>query len=56
LLDAIKGFPGTVMMVSHDRHFLRALANRVFEVDRQEIRIYDMGWDDYIAWRARSAN
>ncbi len=54
LLDAIRGFPGTVMMVSHDRHFLRAIATRVFEVDRQEIRMYDMGWDDYIAWKARS--
>src|SRR6185312_2191112 len=33
LLNAIKNFDGTVMLVSHDRHFLKEIASRVFEVD-----------------------
>ena len=48
LLNAIKNFDGTVMIVSHDRHFLRAVANRVFEVDHGEVRIYEGGYDSYL--------
>lgn len=49
LLEAIKNFPGTVMIVSHDRHFLRAVTNRVFEVDKNQIRIYDGDYEYYHA-------
>jgi ATP-binding cassette subfamily F protein 3 len=34
LLEALKNYDGTVMLVSHDRHFLRELTNRVWEVDK----------------------
>lgn len=47
LLRAIKEFPGTVMIVSHDRHFLREITTRVFEVDRNQIRIYDGSYEYY---------
>lgn len=47
LLDAIKNFPGTVMIVSHDRHFLREVTTRVFEVDKNQIRIYDGDYEYY---------
>lgn len=47
LLEAIKNFPGTVMIVSHDRHFLRAITTRVFEVDKNQIRIYDGDYEYY---------
>ncbi len=48
LLDAIRKFDGTVALVSHDRHFLRAVAKRVFEVDRGSMRAYDGDFDYYI--------
>ena len=41
LLKALKEFEGTVMYVSHDRHFLHGLSNRVFEVDKGGIRVFD---------------
>ncbi|MGZ3774854.1 MAG: ABC-F family ATP-binding cassette domain-containing protein [Bdellovibrio sp.] len=47
LLEAIKNFPGTVMIVSHDRHFLRAITTRVFEVDKNQIRIYEGDYEYY---------
>lgn len=50
LLDAIKNFQGTVMLVSHDRHFLKQIANRVFEVDRNHLRTYDGNFDYYL-WK-----
>lgn len=50
LLDAILRFDGTVMIVSHDRHFLHQLSTRVLEVDRNEIRSYEGGFD-YYQWK-----
>ncbi|QDK37279.1 ABC-F family ATP-binding cassette domain-containing protein [Bdellovibrio sp. NC01] len=47
LLDAIKEFPGTVLIVSHDRHFLKAVTTRVFEVDKNQLRIYEGDYDYY---------
>jgi ATP-binding cassette subfamily F protein 3 len=55
LLDAIKGFDGTVMIVSHDRHFLTQLATRVFEVDKHSIRVFDGGFDYYLWKKAEEA-
>ena len=52
LLEAIKNFDGTVMIVSHDRHFLRAISNRVFEVDRNELRTYDGNFEYYL-WKKK---
>jgi ATP-binding cassette subfamily F protein 3 len=48
LLEAIKEFPGTVMVVSHDRHFLREITTRVFEVDKHQLRVYDGNYDYYL--------
>lgn len=47
LLEAIQNFDGTVMLVSHDRYFLRAITNRVFEVDHGALRIYEGSYEDY---------
>lgn len=48
LLDAVKNFPGTVIIVSHDRYFLREITTRVFEVDKNKVSIYDGSWDYYL--------
>ena len=48
LLNALRNFTGTVVLVSHDRHFLRCLINRVFEIDHGEMRIYNGSYDYYL--------
>ncbi len=48
LLKALKEFSGTVVLVSHDRHFLRSLATRVFEIDHGELRIYEGSYQYYL--------
>lgn len=48
LLKAIKDFPGTVMMVSHDRYFLREITTRVFEIDKNKLTTYDMTYPEYL--------
>jgi len=49
LLDAIKRFQGTVMIVSHDRFFLRAITTRVFELDRHRLLTYDGDFEYYLS-------
>lgn len=49
LLKAIQEFDGTVMLVSHDRHFLRSIAHRVFEVDHGALRVYEGNYDYYLS-------
>ncbi len=51
LLAALQQFEGTVILVSHDRHFLTSLVNRVFEIDHGELRIYE---GDYAYYRRES--
>lgn len=48
LLEAVTNFPGTVMIVSHDRHFLRKMTTRVFRLDKHELTVYDGTWDYYL--------
>jgi ATP-binding cassette subfamily F protein 3 len=48
LLTALKNFSGTVVLVSHDRHFLKSLINRVFEIDHGEMRIYNGHYEYYL--------
>lgn len=49
LLKAIQNFEGTVALVSHDRHFLRQIATRVFEIDHGALRIYEGNYDYYLS-------
>lgn len=48
LLSALKEFDGTIMIVSHDRYFLRGIVNRVFEIDHGHLSIYDGNYDYYL--------
>jgi ATP-binding cassette subfamily F protein 3 len=49
LLNALADFAGTVVLVSHDRHFLRLLVDRVIEVDHGEMRLYEGDYDYYLS-------
>lgn len=53
LLESIKRFPGTVMIVSHDRYFLREIATRVFELDKHHLNIYEGGFNYYLEKKAQ---
>jgi ATP-binding cassette subfamily F protein 3 len=48
LLAALQNFSGTVVLVSHDRHFLRCLINRVFEIDHGEMLVYNGNYEYYL--------
>jgi ATP-binding cassette, subfamily F, member 3 len=48
LLDALKRFPGTVVLVSHDRYILNQLVNEVVEVGHGKAIRYLGNYDDYL--------
>jgi ATP-binding cassette subfamily F protein 3 len=48
LLEALKSFEGTIMFVSHDRHFLNELAQEVYEVNQGHIQIYPGNYQYYL--------
>ena len=50
---ALEDFPATVLLVSHDRALLDAVAERTLAIEDGTIRSYDGGWADYV--RARDA-
>jgi ATP-binding cassette subfamily F protein 3 len=52
LLEALKGFPGTVLLVSHDRFILNELVNEVVEVGRGHAIRYLGNYDDYLRKKA----
>jgi len=49
LLEALREFDGTLMIVSHDRYFLRHLTNRVFEIDHGSLKVYEGGYGEYLS-------
>ena len=54
LLQALSKFTGTVVLVSHDRYFLRSLVGRVFEIDHGEMIIYEGSYEYYLTKTERS--
>jgi ATPase subunit of ABC transporter with duplicated ATPase domains len=49
LINALSEFEGTMLFVSHDRHFLAALSNRVLELTPDGIHQYGGGYTEYVA-------
>ncbi|MCP4721634.1 MAG: ABC-F family ATP-binding cassette domain-containing protein, partial [Desulfobacteraceae bacterium] len=53
LLHALKQFTGTIVLVSHDRHFLRCLVDRVFEIDQGKMVAYKGDYEYYLSKTGR---
>jgi ATP-binding cassette subfamily F protein 3 len=48
---ALEAFPGTVLLVSHDRALLDAVAERTLAIEGRTLRSYDGGWADLVRRR-----
>ena len=48
LIKALAAYEGTMLFVSHDRHFLGALSNRVLELTPNGIQQYGGGYTEYV--------
>jgi ATP-binding cassette subfamily F protein 3 len=52
LNQALQGFEGSVILVSHDRHLLRSVCDDLWLVDDGKVDVFDDGIDDYPRWLA----
>ena len=48
LVEGLKAFPGTLILVSHDRWFVSHLATRIVEIRPDEVRDYHGTYEDYV--------
>ena len=57
LVQALNQYEGTYVVVSHDRHFVSQVANKIWYIDNQEIKAYPGTLAEYNMWMAeREAN
>jgi heme-transporting ATPase len=55
LIKALAAYDGTMLFVSHDRHFLATLSNRVLELTPEGIHEYGGGYTEYVARTGQEA-
>ena len=55
LIRALSSYEGTMLFVSHDRHFLAALSNRVLELTPDGVHRYGGGYTEYVARTGQEA-
>jgi ATP-binding cassette subfamily F protein 3 len=52
---ALEAFPGTVLLVSHDRALLDVVPDRIVAIENRTLRSYDGGWADLVRERGEAA-
>lgn len=56
LQDALQKYKGTILLVSHDIEFVRAVATSIIEITREGIRTFPGGYDYYLEKRDEYAS
>ena len=44
----LKDFHGTLLLISHDRSFVKGIVNKIFDLDRGRLSVFDCGYQDYL--------
>lgn len=52
LEDILMSYSGTLIFVSHDRYFVKKLADRLITFENNDVKIYDFGYDEYMLRKA----
>ena len=55
LEDVLHDFGGTVLLVSHDRYLIQALATDIWHIADGRMTSFDGDWEQYTIWRERQA-
>jgi ATP-binding cassette subfamily F protein 3 len=54
LIEALKRYEGSYILVSHDRYFISKTANKIWEIVDYKIKEFKGGYEEYVAWSART--
>jgi len=53
LTQALQQYAGTYLVVSHDRHFIKNIANKIWYVEDQQIKEYPGNYEEYLYWKQK---
>jgi ATP-binding cassette subfamily F protein 3 len=53
LIQALTQYEGTIVIVSHDRHFVRQTANKIWWIEDHQIKEYPGTYDEFVKWDAQ---
>ncbi|WP_461451820.1 ABC-F family ATP-binding cassette domain-containing protein [Mucilaginibacter sp.] len=53
LIQALQQFEGTFIVVSHDRYFLDNVANKIWYIENQKVKVYPGTYAEYEEWNAK---
>ena len=53
LIDALKKYEGTLILVSHDRYFISKTANKIWEIVDHQLKEFKGGYDEWVQWKER---
>jgi ATP-binding cassette subfamily F protein 3 len=53
LEEVLDQYPGTLLLVTHDRYLIQALATHVWDAAGGELRCFEGDWAEYLRWRER---
>ncbi len=52
LIQALEQYEGTFVVVSHDRYFVSNIANKIWYIEDEQIKVYPGGYDEFEQWQA----
>ena len=53
LIEALNNYEGSIVLVSHDRHFISRVANKIWEIEDYKIREFKGTYTEWEDWKAR---
>lgn len=53
LIQALQQYEGTFITVSHDRHFITGVANKIWYIENHEIKEYLGTYEEYVFWKSK---
>ena len=53
LESMMKDFPGSILFVSHDRYFIKQIADALLVFEGDTVQFFPYGYDDYVEYRDR---
>ncbi|MFC0263366.1 ribosomal protection-like ABC-F family protein [Fontibacter flavus] len=53
LIQALQQYEGTFITVSHDRHFIRGVANKIWYIEDHQIKEYPGSYEEYVYWKSQ---
>jgi ATP-binding cassette subfamily F protein 3 len=53
LIQALQQYEGSFVVVSHDRHFVSQIANKIWWIENHQIKEYPGTYDEYVYWQSQ---